>query len=76
MLVVNNFNQKKGVDFEEIFSSVIKMSSIRVVLRIAAIFDLEIEKLDVKTAFSAWELGRRNLRGAARGIHRKGKKRS
>jgi reverse transcriptase-like protein len=39
------------VDFEEIFAPVVKMSSIRVVLGLAASLDLEIEQLDVKTAF-------------------------
>jgi len=55
-LVVKGFNQKKGIDFEEIFSPVVKMSSIRVVLGLAAVLDLEIEQLDVKTAFLHGEL--------------------
>ncbi|PKI75267.1 hypothetical protein CRG98_004307 [Punica granatum] len=50
-LVVKGFNQKKGVDFEEIFSPVVKMSSIRVVLALADSLNLEIEQLDVKTTF-------------------------
>jgi transposase InsO family protein len=50
-LVVKGFGQKKGIDFEEIFSPVVKMSSIRVVLGLAASLNLEIEQLDVKTAF-------------------------
>ena len=50
-LVVKGFSQKKGVDFEEIFSPVVKMSSIRVVLSIAASQNLEVEQMDVKTAF-------------------------
>lgn len=50
-LVVKGFRQEKGIDFEEIFSPVVKMSSIRVVLGLAAVQDLEIEQLDVKTAF-------------------------
>ena len=50
-LVVKGFSQKKGVNFKEIFSPVVKMSSIRVVLRIATNVNLEIEQLDVKTAF-------------------------
>lgn len=50
-LVVKGFNQRKGVDFSEIFSPVVKMSSIRVVLGLAAILDLEVEQMDVKTAF-------------------------
>jgi ATP-binding cassette subfamily B (MDR/TAP) protein 1 len=50
-LVVKGFSQKKGIDFEEIFSPVVKMSSIRVVLGLAASLNLEVEQLDVKTAF-------------------------
>ena len=42
---------KKCVDFKEIFSSMVKMSSTRVVLRLAASLNLEIEQLDVKTTF-------------------------
>ena len=50
-LVVKDFDQKQDVDFEEIFSPIVKMSSIRVVLGLAAILNLEIEQLDVKTVF-------------------------
>ncbi|GAA0156232.1 transmembrane signal receptor [Lithospermum erythrorhizon] len=50
-LVVKGFEQKHGIDYEEIFSPVVKMTSIRVVLGLVAYFDLEIEQLDVKTAF-------------------------
>ena len=50
-LVVKRFYQKKGVNFKEIFSPVVKMSSIRIVLSLAARLNLEIEQLDVKTAF-------------------------
>ena len=50
-LVVKGFSQKHGVDFDEIFSPVVKMSSIRVVLGLVASLDLELEQLDVKTAF-------------------------
>ena len=50
-LVVKGFGQKKGVDFEEIFYPVVKMSSIRVALSLAAHLNLEVEQLDVKTAF-------------------------
>ncbi|BBG93711.1 transposable element gene [Prunus dulcis] len=40
-----------GINFEEIFSPIVKMSSIRVVIGLAASLNLEIEQLDVKTAF-------------------------
>ena len=50
-LVVKGFNQKKGIDFEEIFSPMVKMSSIRVVLGLTTNLNLEIDQLDVKTTF-------------------------
>lgn len=50
-LVVKGYSQKKGIDYDEIFSPVVKMSSIRVVLGLAASLDLEVEQMDVKTAF-------------------------
>ena len=50
-LVVKGFRQKKGIDFEEIYLPVVKMSSIRVALGLAASMNLEIEKHDVKTTF-------------------------
>lgn len=50
-LVMKGFGQQKGVDYEEIFSPVVKMSSIRVVSGLATTLNLEVEQLDVKTAF-------------------------
>lgn len=37
----------KGIDFDEIFSPVVKMSSIRVILGIEASLELKIEQMDV-----------------------------
>jgi Reverse transcriptase (RNA-dependent DNA polymerase) len=42
-LVVKGFDQMKGVNFEEIFSFVVKMSCIQVMLGLAASSDLDIE---------------------------------
>ena len=50
-LVVKGFSQKQGIDFDEIFSPIVKMSSIRVVLGLVANLDLELKQLDLKTAF-------------------------
>ena len=41
----------KGIDFDEIFSLVVKLSSIRIALGLVASMNLELEQLDVKTAF-------------------------
>jgi len=50
-IMVKGCNQKKGIYFEEIFSPVVKMTSIREILCLAVKQDLEVEKLDVKTTF-------------------------
>ena len=49
-LVVKVFEQKKGIDFDEIFSPVVKMTSIRTILNMTTSLDLEVQQLDVKTA--------------------------
>jgi hypothetical protein len=50
-LVVKGFSQKKGIDFDEIFSHVVKMTSIRTILSHVAVEDLHLEQLYVKTTF-------------------------
>jgi len=51
--VAKGYSQVPGVDYQEteIYSPVIKHDSLRVLLSIAAAFDLELHQLDVKTAF-------------------------
>ena len=53
-LVVKRFAQKKGIDFDEIFSLVVKMTSIHIVLSTMATEDLHLEQLDVKKNLSSW----------------------
>ena len=50
-LVAKGFSQKEGVDYNEIFSLVVRHTSIRVLLVIVAHQGLELEQQDVKTAF-------------------------
>ncbi|GAA0162524.1 transmembrane signal receptor [Lithospermum erythrorhizon] len=50
-LVAKRFAQKEGVDYNEIFSPVVKHTSIRVLLSLVARGNLELEQLDVKTTF-------------------------
>ncbi|KAG7553078.1 Zinc finger CCHC-type superfamily [Arabidopsis thaliana x Arabidopsis arenosa] len=72
-LVVKGYGQKKGIDYDEIFSPVVKMSSIRVVLGLAASLDLEVEQMDVKTAFLHGDLEEEIYMVQPEGFMKKGK---
>ena len=50
-LVAKGFKQKADLDFFDTFSPVTRITSIRLLIVIAAIFDLKIHQMDVKTAF-------------------------
>ena len=45
------FRQVQGVDYDETFSPVAKLKSVRIMLAIAAYYDYEIWQMDVKIAF-------------------------
>ncbi|RKK66392.1 Retrovirus-related Pol polyprotein from transposon TNT 1-94 [Fusarium oxysporum] len=49
--VVRGFEQREGIDFNETFASVVKPMSYKMIFAIAAALDLELEQMDVKTAF-------------------------
>ncbi|GJV43043.1 retrovirus-related pol polyprotein from transposon TNT 1-94 [Tanacetum coccineum] len=72
-LVVKGFSQKRGIDFDEIFSLVVKMGSIRVVLGLAASLDLEVEQMDVKTTFLHGDLDKEIYMEQPEGFQVKGK---
>src|SRR6187200_2481803 len=50
-LVAKGFSQVQGIDYDETFSPVAMLKSVRIMLAIAAYFDYEIWQMDVKTAF-------------------------
>ena len=52
VLIAMKFSQPVvGIDYDEIFSPVVKHSSIRILLALVAQFNLELVQLDIKTAF-------------------------
>ena len=49
--MAKSYSKKSGFDYEETFSLLAMIKSIRILLSIAAYYDYEIWKMDVKTAF-------------------------
>ena len=50
-LVALGCSQKPGVDFNQTFAPVVKLSTLRLILALVAAHDLEVLQVDVKTAF-------------------------
>jgi hypothetical protein len=50
-LVAKGYSQHKGVDYDKIFFSVVRHTSIRAVLALVAHYDMVLEQMDVKTGF-------------------------
>ena len=46
-LVIKGFAQKEGIDFNKIFSPIVRLTTIRVVLAMCATFDLHLEQLEI-----------------------------
>ena len=50
-LVVKCYRQKEGLDYFDTYSPVTRITSIRMVIAITALYNLEIHQMNVKTAF-------------------------
>jgi len=55
-LVAKGYAQREGIDYNEMFSSVMKNSFIRILLALIAQYDYELNQLNVKTAFLCSDL--------------------
>ena len=51
IMVAKGYSQKEDIDFQDIISPFVKFVSIRLVLALVALLDIELEQLDVKTYF-------------------------
>ena len=73
-LVAKGYSQVPGIDFGDIFSPVAKVTSIRLLLSVAATFDFEVEQMDVKIAFLHGDLEEEIYMKQPEGFAVKGKK--
>ena len=58
-LVTKGYAQREGIDYNEVFSPVVKHSSICILLTLVAQYDYELDQLYVKTVFCIAILRRR-----------------
>ena len=59
-LVAKGFTQAVGIDYNEIFSPVVKHCPIRILMAIVHQFNLELDQMDVKTTFLHGDLKRQS----------------
>ena len=55
-LVAQGYSQRPGIDYEEIFSPVVRFESVRSVMALAVHGNMKLHQMDVKTAFLNGEL--------------------
>jgi len=54
--VIRGFDHKKGIDFFDTYSPVIKIATIKTLIALDATHDLVVHKMDIKTAFPNGDL--------------------
>ena len=57
-LITKGYRQRQGVDYNETFSSLAMLKSIRILLAIATRYDYEIWKMDVNMTFHEGNLSK------------------
>jgi hypothetical protein len=55
-LVAKDYTQEEKIDYEDTFSPVVRIISVRLILAIVIYMDLELYQMDIRTAFFNGEL--------------------
>jgi ATP-binding cassette subfamily B (MDR/TAP) protein 1 len=67
-LVAAGYSQIEGVDYNEIFSPVVKIQTVRLIVALAIVYSLEIEQIDISTAFLYGDLEEPNYMNMPEGF--------
>jgi hypothetical protein len=54
--LARGFSQKEGIDYEETFSPMVRYTSIKTILSLAAVMKWKVHQMDVKTTFLNGEI--------------------
>lgn len=71
-LVFKGYAQQQGIGFKEIFSQIVKMTTIRIILGLVVTWDLKLEQLDVKTTFLHYDINEELFMHQPEGFIKKG----
>ena len=67
-LVAKGFTQREGIDFIEVYSPVVRHTSIRIILALVAVHSMHLEQIDVKAAFLHGELEEKIIMSQPKGF--------
>ena len=68
-VVAKGFSQCSGIDFDEVFSPTAKWAALRAIFALAALEDMEIESVDISSAFLNGELDEEITMEIFEGLH-------
>jgi hypothetical protein len=60
LLAAAGYSQIEGVDYHEMFSPVVKIQTVRLIVALATIYKINIEQIDISTAFLYGDLDEPN----------------
>ena len=73
-LIAKGFSQVEGIDFDELSSPVVYYETARLLLAVAALEDLDIQSIDIKTAYLYSDLDEKIYMEQPEGFKLPGKK--